>query len=130
MTNLQTTSAMLGLGLAVVILFLLRRDHIYLRDGLFWIGVAASSLAFGLWPGLIDALGKIAGVAYPPTLLLLLIILALIIRQLLTDLELTRLRRDVRRVNQRLAIMEADREPTVGHVETHGGSRSGLDRDD
>lgn len=36
MATLQITTTLLGLGLAVVILLLVRRDHLYLLHGLFW----------------------------------------------------------------------------------------------
>lgn len=108
MTHLQTTTAFLGLGLAIGILYLLRRDHLYLRDGLFWIGVALSALLLGLWPGLIDRFASLAGVAYPPALLLLVALMVLLLRVLLDNMALAQLRRDLRRVNQRLAMLESE----------------------
>lgn len=107
----------MGLGLAVAILFLLRRDHIYIRDGVFWITVAGASLVFSLWPGLIDQLGVAMGVSYPPALLFLIAIVVLVLRSLTTDLALTNLRRDLRRLNQKIAIMEhgAELRETADH---------------
>lgn len=113
MTGIHLTVAVVGTGLAGTILYLLRRDHLYLKDGLFWIGVALMSLLFGFWPRLIDAVGTLAGVSYPPTLFLMLAAVVLTLKALLTDIECTRLRRDVRRLNQRMAIFEqklADKE--------------------
>jgi hypothetical protein len=37
MPALQFTTSLIGLGLAVLILVLLRRDHLYIHHGLFWI---------------------------------------------------------------------------------------------
>lgn len=106
MNDLHITTAVLGVGLAAGILFLLRRDHLYLRDGLFWIAVAMASIAFGVWPSLVDALGQIAGVAYPPTLLLIVGGVILTIRALFADIAVTALRRDLRRLNQKIALIE------------------------
>lgn len=99
--------AVLGIGLALTILTLIRRDHIQLRQGLFWIAVAAASLLFGIWPGLIDRLSQAAGIAYSPALLFLVAIVVLILRALFTDIALTQIRRDLRRLNQRIALSES-----------------------
>ena len=101
----------LGIGLALTILTLIRRDHIHLRQGLFWTVVAVASLVFGIWPGLIDFLSQAVGIAYSPALLFLVAIVVLILRALFTDIALTQLKRDVRRLNQRIALSESRDEP-------------------
>lgn len=106
MKDYYLVAASLGLGLAAVILYLIRRDHLYLRDGVFWIVVAMASLLFGLWPNLVDRVGSLVGVAYPPALLFLIAIVVLVLRSLTTDIALTRVRRDLRRLNQRIALAE------------------------
>lgn len=108
MNELQTTTTILGAGLALMIIHLLRRDHLYLRDALFWVAVALFSLLFGLWPQLMDKIAAIAGVAYSPTLFLLISVLVLVLRALMSDLAMTSLRRDLRRLNQRIAIIDAE----------------------
>jgi hypothetical protein len=97
----------IGIGLAFAILHLVRRDHLYIRQGVFWIGVAVLSLAFAVWPYLIDMLGGALGIAYPPTLLFLVAIVVLVVKALFGDISLTKLQRDVRRLNQRIALLEA-----------------------
>jgi hypothetical protein len=105
----------IGVGLAAGILFLVRRDHIYIRQGMFWILVAAATLAFALWPQLIDVVGGALGIAYPPTLLLLVAIVVLVVKALLADIALTKVNRDLRRLNQRIALLEAEHpEPERG----------------
>lgn len=108
MTELQTTTSVLGAGLAFLILFLLRRDHLYLRDALFWVSAAAFSLIFGLSPRLMDRLAALAGVSYSPTFFLLIAVLVLLIKALMSDLAITSLRRDLRRLNQRVALLEIE----------------------
>ena len=63
-------AAAIGLLLAVLILILLRRDQLYLRDATFWLATAMVSIAFAFFPSLADLLGGMAGVAYPPALIL------------------------------------------------------------
>ena len=108
MASLQITTTLLGAGLAVLILYLIRRDHLYLMHGLFWVLVAALAAVLGAWPGLIDRLASVAGISYPPALLLLLASVVLFIKALHSDMVNTRIERDVRRLNQRLALLEAD----------------------
>lgn len=96
------------MGLAVVILYLVRRDHLYLLHGLFWVVVAAVAALLGAWPGLVDAMAKVVGISYSPALLLLLAIMVLFVKVLHADIVNTRMERDVRRLNQRLALLEVE----------------------
>ena len=107
MANLQITTSLLGLGLALLILHLLRRDHIYILQGLFWIIIAALAALLGLWPGLIDRTAGWIGISYPPAALLLGAVLVLFVKSLYADITLTRLERQLRRLNQRIALMDA-----------------------
>ena len=106
-------AAAIGLLLAVLILILLRRDQLYLRDATFWLATAMVSIAFAFFPSLVDLLGGMAGVAYPPALILAVVCVVLTIKALLADIAQTQLRRDVRRLNQRVALMDADRQAAV-----------------
>lgn len=114
MRSYHYTVLVIAIGLAIGILYLVRRDHLYIRQGLFWIGIAVFSLLFGAWPYLIDFLGMHLGIAYPPTLLFLVAIIVLVVKALLGDIALTKLRRDLRRLNQRMALLEADKPPREG----------------
>lgn len=110
MASLQTTTTLLGVGLAILILYLIRRDHLYLMHGLFWVVVAIAAAVLGAWPGLVDHIGHSVGIFYPPALLLLFACIVLFIKALHADMVNTRIERDVRRLNQRLAMLEADME--------------------
>lgn len=109
MKNYQVVVLLMGFLMAGGILYLVRRDHLYIRQGVFWIAVAAISLLFGTWPYFIDLLGTALEVAYPPTLLLLAAVIVLILKALFGDIALTKVRRDLRRLNQRIALIEASR---------------------
>ena len=108
MKDYHLTVLVIGFGLAYGILHLVRRDHLYIRQGLFWITIALLSLGLAIWPTLIDTLGGALGIAYPPTLLFLVAIVVLVLKALLNDIALTKVRRDLRRLNQRIALLEAD----------------------
>lgn len=108
MKDYHLTVLVIGFGLAYGILHLVRRDHLYIRQGVFWIGIALLSLALAIWPYLIDTLGAAVGIAYPPNLLFLVAIVVLVLKALLSDIALTKVRRDLRRLNQRIALLETD----------------------
>lgn len=108
MKDYHLTVLVIGFGLAYGILHLVRRDHLYIRQGVFWIGIALLSLALAIWPYLIDTLGVAVGIAYPPNLLFLVAIVVLVLKALLSDIALTKVRRDLRRLNQRIALLETD----------------------
>ena len=108
MKDYYHTVLVAGFALAGAILYLVRRDHLYIRQGLFWIAAAVVSLGFAIWPSAIDSLGSVLGIAYPPTLLFLAAILVLVVKALFADISVTQLRRDLRRLNQRIALIEAE----------------------
>lgn len=110
MASLQLTTALMGIGLAMLILYLVRRDHLYVMHGLFWVLVAGAAAVLGAWPGLIDRLAALLGISYSPALLLLVACIVLLIKSLHGDMVNTRIERDVRRLNQRLALLQADQE--------------------
>ncbi len=103
------TAALLGLTLAVFIIYLLRRDQLYLREAMFWLATAAVAMLFALVPASVDWIGEMAGVAYPPALVLALVCVVLTVKSLLADVAQTQLRREVRRLNQRVALTDIEK---------------------
>ena len=105
-------ATLLGLSLAILIVYLLRRDQLYLRDATFWLGTAFVSIMFAFAPTAVDWIGLLAGVAYPPALILAIVCVVLTVKALLTDIAQTQLRREVRRLNQRIALIDVAAKPT------------------
>jgi hypothetical protein len=120
MTSLDLTTALLGLGLAAAIIWLLRRDHLHLTHGLFWLVVAVAAAALGVWPGLIDKAAALTGIAYPPAALLLISVVVLLLKILHTDILNTRIERQVKRLNQRLAMYELEFQNDATKVKRNG----------
>jgi hypothetical protein len=134
MKDYHYTVLVIGFALAFGILHLVRRDHIYIRQGLFWIVTALVSLLFAMWPYLIDEAGRVLGIAYPPTLFFLVAIIVLVVKALFGDIALTKVRRDLRRLNQRIALLEAEhpvmraKEPTEARLDTANVSTLPVDQ--
>lgn len=108
MGNLQTTTLLLGIGLALLILYLVRRDHLHWPHGVFWMLVAISAAMFGIWPRLIDQLAVWVGVVYPPAFLFLCVGVILFVKALHADMVNTRMERQLRRLNQVVSLLAAE----------------------
>jgi hypothetical protein len=125
MMTYQMTSMAIGITLAVVILWLVRRDHLHGPYAVWWIGAAAIISLLGFFPNFFDLLANYLGVSYAPVLALLLGFAMLTIKILTMDLERSRQERQIRRLAQQLAMLEA-RAPLPDGVK----AGSGATRDD
>lgn len=105
----QITSAILGLGLAGIILYLIRRDHLHSQHALWWLMVAFIAGVFGVFPQLIDIFAAYLKINYPPTLLIIVGLGMLLIKVLSIDIHQSRQERKIRRLVQRLAILEEEK---------------------
>ena len=106
--NSQITAAVIGALLAGAILYLVRRDHMHGSYALWWLAIAAAILILGVFPPVIDFLGRITGISYPPVLPIIVGIGMILIRMLRTDIDRSRQERQLRRLAQKLAILEQE----------------------
>ena len=102
------TAGVIGVLLAGTILFLVRRDHLHGSFALWWFAIAAAILVLGLFPPVIDWLGSITGIYYPPILPIVIGIGMILIRLLKMDVDRSRYERQMRRLTQKLAIVEQE----------------------
>ena len=102
------TSAVIGVLLAGAILYLVRRDHLHGSFALWWFVVAAAILILGLFPPVIDWLGRVTGINYPPILPIVIGIGMILIRLLKMDVDRSRYERQMRRLTQKMAILEEE----------------------
>ena len=104
----QWTSAFLAVSIAGLILYLVRRNHLHGTYAVWWLVLAVGVLVSGLFPKLLDRIGGWLGVNYPPILFVALSIGALFLKVLSIDLERSRQEIRLRRLTQRLALLEAE----------------------
>jgi hypothetical protein len=104
--SLVTLTLAIGLLLAGTILYLVRRDHLHGPYALGWLALAAGVILIAAFPRIIDRIGNVVGIYYPPILVCLVAIAALLIKSLISDLERSRQERSLRRLSQKLAILE------------------------
>ena len=104
--NLVMLTLAIGLILAGSILYLVRRDHLHGPYALGWLALATGIILIAAFPRIIDRIGNLIGIYYPPILVCLVAIAALLIKSLISDLERSRQERSLRRLSQKLAILE------------------------
>lgn len=122
MLTYQLTSMIIGICVAVVIFWLVRRDHLHGAYAIWWIAAAITVGGLGLFPELFDHLAVYFGIRYPPILAIVLGLLLLLLKVLTMDLERSRQEVMIRRLAQRVAMLEADN-PLTGAGKTPTGSR-------
>lgn len=105
---MQFTSGFLGFFFAVAVMYLLRRDHIKISHALFWVLFAAGGLMFGIFPKLSDRIASWFAVSYGPALVLVVAMLALVLRSIITDIQITRIERDIKVLSQKLGLRDAE----------------------
>ena len=104
----QITAGLIGVLLAGAILYLVRRDHLHGSYALWWLAVAVVILLLGVFPPVIDWLGRVTGISYPPVLPIIVGIGMILIRMLKMDIDRSQQERQLRRLTQKLAILEQE----------------------
>ncbi len=96
----------LGICTALLIFWLIRRDHLHIKYAFWWIMVAILSAIIGIFPSIIDTLSSVLGISYPPILAITFAISFIFIKMLLTDIEQSKQQLKIIRLTQRLGLME------------------------
>lgn len=104
----QWTTAVIGLAIAGAILFLVRRDHLHGPYATWWLLVSVAVTLISLFPGVANTLARWLGIAYPPILPVFIGMGFILIKLLIVDLERSKQEIKIRRLNQKLAILEAE----------------------
>lgn len=99
-------SATIGLLTAGLIFYLVRRDHLHTRYALWWVPVALVMAILGVFPQLVDWIGRGMGISYPPVIPLLLGLVAMVVKILVMDIERSRNEVKLTRLVQRVAMLE------------------------
>jgi hypothetical protein len=118
----QITSAVLGVGLAGAILFLVRRDHLHGPYAMWWFAVAAATFVLGVFPNVVVWLGRETGIGYAPVLPIIIGLSLVLIRLLKLDIDRSKHERKMRRLTQKLAILEQELERLGGRPSNDDGN--------
>lgn len=98
----------IGIATAITIMVLIRRDHLHVRYGLWWVAAAVVFALLGFVPAIFDNIALYLGIAYSPILALTLGATILVIKILVMDIERSRNAIKLQRLVQRIALLESD----------------------
>jgi hypothetical protein len=98
----------IGLATAATIVLLIRKDHLHVRYGMWWMIVAFAFALLGLYPRIVDKVANLVGIAYPPVLALTIAAVVLVIKILIMDIERSRNAARLQRLVQRIALLESE----------------------
>lgn len=106
MSHTNWISATIGLLTAGLIFYLVRRDHLHTRYALWWVPVALVMAVLGVFPQIVDWIGRMMSINYPPVIPLLLGLVAMVVKILVMDIERSRNEVKLARLVQRVAMLE------------------------
>lgn len=106
--TLPITTFALGLVLSLGVLVLVRKGELHGRRAAGWMVLAVLAFVGALMPGLTDWIGLRLGVSYPPMLVALIGLVALTLKALAADVEASGQERRLRRLTQRIALLEVE----------------------
>ena len=118
--NVTIVSTVIGFALAGAILYLVRRDHLHGSYALWWLAVATATMALSMFPSVIDRVGHFIGIYYPPILPIIVGLGFILIRMLRMDVDRSRQERMLRRLAQRVAILDQELTETRAKVAGSG----------
>ena len=106
--RIQITAIVVSLGLLLGVLELVRRHKLVEEYSLVWIIGSIGLLALSVWRGVLDTAARRLGVFYPPSLLLMGVVLLVFVGLLTFSVILSRQRRQIERLTEEAAVLGAE----------------------
>ena len=105
--------AILGSGVILAVVFgLIRQRKLREEYALLWLGASVLLIIMSLWRDLLETVARVAGVAYPPSVLFLAAIVLGFLLAMHFSVSLSRLANQNKRLTQELALLKHQIEPT------------------
>src|SRR5215210_9133020 len=98
MQRVQVVAVIVSVSLVLLVLELVRRRKLVEEYALLWILCGLAALGLSVWRGLVDAAARELGVYYPPSLLLMVLGVAVFVALLWLSVVLSRQRRQIERL--------------------------------
>ena len=92
----KIVTGVMGFGLGCLIIYLIRHNHLRSLYGVWWFLLALISIFLGFFPEVIDFIGKMLGVHYPPVLLMVGALVVIFAKILFMDIERSKLEQKIR----------------------------------
>ena len=110
--RLSIVASLASLFFLLLVLELIRRRRLDEGYALLWLGCGLFFLGFSVWRRALDFLAGMVGIYYPPTALLLMLILDLFVVVIQVSVVITRQRHQIKALTQRLALLEDEQKQT------------------
>ena len=108
--QLAVIMSFIGLTVAALILWLVRKDGLRVKHATSWIIVAVCFACLGLAPSITNKVAHALGIAYPPIFAVALGFVALILKVLLLEVDQSRSAVQIERLAQKIAMLESELE--------------------
>ncbi|MEA2061862.1 MAG: DUF2304 domain-containing protein [Thermodesulfobacteriota bacterium] len=106
MLNHKNFSLITGLVITVILITLARKSKIHSVHFIWWAAITGSILLFAFFPALIDVIGRLFGIAYPPILISVAGIGLVLIKILSMDMYITQNELRYKKLAQKMALLE------------------------
>lgn len=125
----QITAALIAVTLASAIFYLVRRDHLHGPFAIWWLGIAVATVVLGVFPAVVVWLGRVTGISYAPVLPIIVGVSMILLRLLKMDMDRSRQERQLRRMTQKLAILEEEIDRLRSEEINRDKLNSGLEKE-
>ena len=85
---------------------MVRKDHLHGPFAIWWLAVASIAIILAIFPKIVNKAAHYAGINYPPALILVLAVSFILLKMLSQDLQRTLQEKKIRRLTQKMAILE------------------------
>jgi hypothetical protein len=106
--RVQVIAIAVSVVLLMSVLELVRRRKLVEEYSLLWILGSIAVLALSVWRGMLDVAARELGIFYPPSLLLMLVIVIVFVGLLSFSVVLSRQRKQIERLMEETAILGAE----------------------
>ena len=103
---IQIIAITVSLAIFIIVIELIRRNHLKERYSLIWLAAATFLMVFSVWRKLLDFLALRIGIFYPPSFLFLLAIVFLVLLLLHFSIIVSALSENNKRLAQELGILK------------------------
>jgi len=108
MVNYKIFSSVVGILIVLILIILTRRAKLHTAHLFWWFFIIICILILSFFPTIVDKIGLIFGIGYPPIIVCILGLGAILIKILTMDIYITQNEIRYKKLAQKLAILEKE----------------------
>jgi hypothetical protein len=108
MVKYEVFTTITGLLIVFILIILTRRAKLHTSHLFWWLGVIIGISILSIYPKLVDKIGLILGIGYPPIIICILGLGAIFVKVLTMDMYITQNEIRYKQLAQKLAILEKE----------------------